>query len=286
MSQVDEQYALVPRWLLETDISDSAIRLYAILSAKYVDGGSGGECWPGIPHMAELVRCSEAKVSRLLTELAEKKAITRQRRVGTSTLTQVHRRNPEPLTSDIFESRTDERFESRTSEVLTKPSNNQTKYEPEKKEKSSSLAEQFKVFYEAYPLHVGRGDAVRAWNSARSKASFEQIMNGLAAYKIDVEKQRAEGFPDLKWKQPGPWLRAERWADAGTTAVAENDPRKKEIERARRSLSGDERLERKRDRIFPYDKDSRLLLGEPAPDGYPGETTGDNDGPPDYASPG
>jgi len=75
-------FAQVPEWLLDADISDRAVRLYARL-VRYA--GSNGKAWPGRDTLARRLRCSEASVDRALKELREVGALTVKRRGLTQT---------------------------------------------------------------------------------------------------------------------------------------------------------------------------------------------------------
>lgn len=59
-------FALVPEWVLDADLSDRAIRLYALLS-RYAD--ADGICYPSRRALAERLRCSEDSVDRAKREL-------------------------------------------------------------------------------------------------------------------------------------------------------------------------------------------------------------------------
>ena len=72
-------FSLVPRWVLDADVSDGAVRLYALLG-DYAD--RHGECWPGRATLAERLRTSRATVDRRVTELEEAGALQVRRRGG------------------------------------------------------------------------------------------------------------------------------------------------------------------------------------------------------------
>jgi hypothetical protein len=59
-------WALVPEWVLDADISDRAVRLYALLG-RYADGE--GESYPGRKTLAERLRCSLNSLDRAGQEL-------------------------------------------------------------------------------------------------------------------------------------------------------------------------------------------------------------------------
>lgn len=66
----------------------------------------------------------------------------------------------------------------------------------------------FNEFYKEYPRKMKRGDAFRAFRSALTKASFEEILAGAIRLKNDPNLPE-EGFISY----PATWLRAEGWLD-------------------------------------------------------------------------
>lgn len=75
------------------------------------------------------------------------------------------------------------------------------------------LAAEFETFWQRYPRKRSKGFARRAWNTARKKASFEEIMAGLERYKFDT---RPEFRP-----YPGTFLNGERWNDVEPDLAAD-----------------------------------------------------------------
>lgn len=69
-------------------------------------------------------------------------------------------------------------------------------------------ASSFETWWFAYPHKVGKQDALKAFEviAKAGRVSFEQLMNGLAAY------QRTKP-PDRAWCNPATWLRQGRWDD-------------------------------------------------------------------------
>jgi uncharacterized protein YdaU (DUF1376 family) len=81
----------------------------------------------------------------------------------------------------------------------------------------------FEVFYAAYPLKKGRGQAARAFRTARAKASMDVIMAGLKAYNWPNDPKYCP--------HPSTWLNGERWADqAAASMQSANDRRIAEID--------------------------------------------------------
>jgi|GEM_PF-4165033 len=80
------------------------------------------------------------------------------------------------------------------------------KKEKNTKKKTPSLEEEFEIWYSAYPTHVGRGQALRAYRTARTKASGEVLLAGVQKYRENKPSYAA-------WAQPATWLNGERWLD-------------------------------------------------------------------------
>lgn len=68
----------------------------------------------------------------------------------------------------------------------------------------------FAAFYAAYPRHVGRKDARRAWDKAVKKARADEILNALADR---IRWWKASGTATDKIPHPATWLNGERWLD-------------------------------------------------------------------------
>ena len=69
--------------------------------------------------------------------------------------------------------------------------------------------ERFEGFYEFYPLHKARADAVRAWDALKpDDALIERMGRALIAQKRSEAWQRGIGIP-----YPASWLNGRRWTD-------------------------------------------------------------------------
>ena len=67
----------------------------------------------------------------------------------------------------------------------------------------------FGEFYEAYPRHVGKAEAERAWMKLNpNKELREKIMIGTRRYAEEMRDSEPKYI-----KHPGPWLNARRWED-------------------------------------------------------------------------
>lgn len=64
----------------------------------------------------------------------------------------------------------------------------------------------FDQFWNAYPHKVGKGAAARAFDKARGKVTFAELLAGLERYK-------ASKPVDRPWCNPATWLNERRWED-------------------------------------------------------------------------
>jgi len=77
----DVPFAIVPLWLIESDVSDRALRLYSLLAG--LRDYETGKCTPGRKWLAEKLTCSVDTVDRAKAELVKKGAVSViQRREG------------------------------------------------------------------------------------------------------------------------------------------------------------------------------------------------------------
>jgi len=91
------------------------------------------------------------------------------------------------------------------SEKLTTNYQLPTTNQQPKKDRSAILAD-FASWYEAYPRHVARKDAERAYLAARAKVPAEVLLSA-------IERYRGGKPAYADWKHPATWLNNECWAD-------------------------------------------------------------------------
>jgi hypothetical protein len=87
--------------------------------------------------------------------------------------------------------------------------------EPEKKQ----LNAQFDEFWNAYPRKLDKAKAFRAFKSALKRATFEDILAGVIAYRNDPARN-----PDFT-KYPATWLNSDAWENAAGTGVSPHTER-------------------------------------------------------------
>ena len=79
----DNRFAIIPHWVIYSNISDAALRLYAVM-AKYADNATG-KAWPSRGTLANDIRKSEKTVDRAIKELVEAGALKVSRRYDPET---------------------------------------------------------------------------------------------------------------------------------------------------------------------------------------------------------
>jgi hypothetical protein len=82
--RLERRFAIIDEWLLDLDISDRAVRLYAVL-ARYADSETH-KAYPSRSTLAERLRCSKASVDRASQELVDAGAMTKKQRHNSSVI--------------------------------------------------------------------------------------------------------------------------------------------------------------------------------------------------------
>lgn len=82
-----------------------------------------------------------------------------------------------------------------------------------KDKKNKGSDPNFEEWYAAYPLHVGRGKAVKAYQAALSKADHATLLEGARRYAASPARK-----PEFT-KHPSSWLNAECWLDDVPAAI-------------------------------------------------------------------
>jgi hypothetical protein len=95
----------------------------------------------------------------------------------------------------------------------------------------------FAAFWAIYPRREGKGDARKAWRQVRRQGvAVDVILAGARRYAA-----QRQGEDPQYTKTPGPWLRAERWADEPAPAhrPAASTPMGRTMDRLRQVASGE-----------------------------------------------
>ncbi len=79
---------------------------------------------------------------------------------------------------------------------------------------SAAQMKEFDVWYEIFPLHKGRGAAEKAWLTARTIATVEQLIAGAQRYRAECAGR------ELRYvAHPATWLNQKRWLDEPTPTL-------------------------------------------------------------------
>ncbi len=71
-----------------------------------------------------------------------------------------------------------------------------------------SLDEEFEEVWPLFPRRIGKGQAVRAYRTARKRASFDLLLQGVRRLAIECQTTEAKFIP-----HPATWLNGQRWLD-------------------------------------------------------------------------
>lgn len=102
----------------------------------------------------------------------------------------------------------------------------------EEHNKKTNARELFEEFWKEYPRKVDRAKAMRAFKSALTRATFEEILAGAIAYRNDSQRK-----PEFT-KYPSTWLNADSWEnEIAPSADSEALRRAQERRRAEKEAS-------------------------------------------------
>ena len=203
-------FSILPRWVLDEEISNGAVRLYCVL-ADYAN--KEHVSWPSRSTLAKRLRSSTQTIDRFMKELQAINAVAVEHRIDkTKTGTKVNRSNlytlrviePRVAPSVSLPSPTSEDRGSLTSE----PQNN-TQLELNPKNK---LSERFDEFWEAYDKKVGKKKARTEWLKNVSDEATADIAIRAASF------QRTNVATKYR-KDPERWLKDHRWNDECISAI-------------------------------------------------------------------
>lgn len=210
------QFAQVQRWLLKTDVSDRAIRLYAVLGL-YADWETG-VARPSRSTLAEWLHCSTDSIDRALRELTTAGAleITRRfdkdRRQWLPSLFTLKRVAPLPAPMPPGVAAPVRPGSRTTASQVAAPV--RTEPEPLVPEPMNETDAQFAAFWNAYPRKTAKAAARKVWDRA-VKAAAKQHPHYAAGSIIDGAIRYAEdpNRLDQFTAHATTWLNQERWND-------------------------------------------------------------------------
>jgi uncharacterized protein (DUF4415 family) len=194
----DIRFAILPEWVLAADVSDRAIRLYAIL-ARYADNETL-QAFPSRETLAKRARCNAKAVTRAVNELVSIGAVVKH-----------YRKNGDAYQSNIYTLRrvapggatgrvnggtgvgSDLTLGGVSNDSLTRT----TELEP--------LNYIFDEFWKIYPKKTDKALAKRSMEKALRRATAERILGGARKYRDDPRRD------DAYTKNPSTWLNADAW---------------------------------------------------------------------------
>jgi hypothetical protein len=203
------RFSIVPEWVIDADISDRAVRVYAIL-ARYADSETL-QAFPSRETLAKRARCHWRSIDRAIDELVKLGAVIK-----------THRKNGDAYQSNIYTLRrvlprvspptdttdtgvlTGESLPTDTGGNLTIT----TEQEPNQLEPVNDINEQFNQFWAIYPRKKGKGQAIKAFEKALLKTDLETILAGVQAY-----MEHEDMYDPQFIAHPTTWLNGERWED-------------------------------------------------------------------------
>lgn len=195
-------------WKQSTASGNALLLLLSLADQANEDGW----CWPSVGSLAKRCRISERSVQQNLRLLEIAGELEREPREGRSSRYRVtisrgeesappknpHPANPAPGGEASFRGG-------------VKPASPRIINDPSPKQQLS-VADRFDEFYGAYPKHVARGAAVKAWRSAIKKTSQAEIVDAARQYAFAMQGT------DRKFiANPATWLNGERWLDESET---------------------------------------------------------------------
>jgi hypothetical protein len=194
--RLERRFAIIDEWLLDLDISDRAVRLYAVL-ARYADSETH-KAYPSRDTLAERLRCSTKSVDRAAQELVESGAMTKQHRHNSSIVYTLRVVQGGGHHSPGGSSPVSRGVDTGVELTIT------TELEPTKQE---LLNQAFDKFWAVYPKKDDKPLALRSFTKALDRTTLEVIVAGAERYRDDPNREA--GFT----KNPSTWLNADAWAN-------------------------------------------------------------------------
>ena len=194
--RLERRFAIIDEWLLDLDISDRAVRLYAVL-ARYADSETH-KAYPSRDTLAERLRCSTKSVDRAAQELVESGAMTKQHRHNSSIVYTLRVVQGGGHHSPGGSSPVSRGVDTGVELTIT------TELEPTNRE-LLNLA--FDKFWAVYPKKDDKPLALRSFTKALDRTTLDVIIAGAERYRDDPNREA--GFT----KNPSTWLNADAWAN-------------------------------------------------------------------------
>lgn len=223
-----------------------AEKLLLIVLANYAD--ENGRCWPSQKRLGDDAAMSDRSVRTAFVKLEKAGLIVRERRNrrdgsrGTDMIElrldagEIQRKNLPVEKSSSGKKRTDYR---KNLHELAEDFSRLTSFEPTIEPsiepsltRAREFGEEFALFWSEYPMQIDEHLAREAYGRARTKATFETILRGLAHAKAYSPRWRDGKMPD-----PVNWLKKERWNDKFGAVSAASQKRIAREENFRRAFN-------------------------------------------------
>lgn len=231
-------FAMIPECVLDAEISDRAVRLFACL-ARYANGA--GRAFPGRKTIAARLRCSVDSVDRAMAELISIDAVRverQDRKDGSQTSNNYYlwplSGGPQPCgppaapprppgRTDAAPKNESQRNESQKDSPPTPsspppasgaeaPGNVVPLFDIPTEEEpapSAQLDQAFALFWQIYPRKKGEVAAKAALKKAlRRGVDIREIVEGAKRYRVECDDRLAKFV-----KEPKNWLAEQRWTD-------------------------------------------------------------------------
>ena len=216
----DLRFSMVPAWVLDSGISDKAIRLYAVL-AGYADSETG-QAYPGRTLLSKRLDCSTKTVDRAVAELMGVGAVKKQQRVKDghyqSSLYTVVR--IDPASGKSRPRVTDDPTPRHSRPDPVSPVSQRTRTTELEPAEQELLNKGFATFWAIYPKKDDKPLAKRSFEKALKRATLDVIVAGAERYRDDPNREQ------LFTKNPSTWLNADAWENGPLPSRVVRKPRK------------------------------------------------------------
>lgn len=212
-------FEMIPHWLLDTEVSSHAVRLYLILRRH---GNDRGVCFPGRKRLANQLHVSTSTIDRARAELSDAGAICYRTRVGTDgdyTSNEYHvhwTRTAECgfYFDEGYPAGDDTPPADDDTGVVTGDELTNTHKEPIQ----TKVIDRFDEFWQAYPKKVAKPKARQLWLKVIKKHNRQMLIDAARSYANDPKRD-----PDFTLN-PTTWLSQERWTDEPPQAAKPSGP--------------------------------------------------------------
>lgn len=205
---LEHKFALVPEWVIDLQISNSAFRLYAVL-ARYADYNTR-RAFPSRETLAARMNTSVKTVERAVGELIEVGAIQRESRGRYhSNIYVLAMDQPGGTKMSPDKNVQGEDKNVRRADKNVRRGDKNVALTITKEQELKNKKDVFDQFWNLYPKRADKRKAQTALESALKRATLSTILEGVEKYRDDPNRN-----PQFT-KNPATWLNADAW---------ENDP--------------------------------------------------------------